>query len=67
MSYQLNDHVNLTIADFHRKVLNQLTTNDLTKIDKRYMQVLKSEFSGNGEETWWISIYMKRSRYRKGT
>lgn len=67
MSYQRNDPVNLTIADFHRKVLNQLTNNDLTKIDKRYMQVLKSELSGNGEETWWISIYMKRSRYRKGT
>lgn len=65
MSYQRSGQINQEIADFHRTILNKLTNGNLTKIDKRYMKILKTELEGEGEEIWWISVYMKRSRYRK--
>lgn len=64
MSYSRESMFCHELIDFHKQVIKKLTDGSDKKISDKYMNELKKEKSGQGEESWWLTVYQRKSMWR---
>lgn len=64
MSYSKQSKFCRELIDFHNQVIKKLIEGSDKKISDKYMNELKKEKSGQGEERWWLTVYKRKSKWK---